>query len=235
MAGLTESGTLQNPQPHGEFMARAYQESYTLGQLAVSYVVEHYGVRRNGFRTADAPTVPESQEMCLAYIAAGLTPDEEAKEWETSLATVRNRRCLLMNTLQVGSVLAAVRIGIEYSLVTVVPPPEPKPADFPDLLPYDLVGFDLSTRDVKGREIKQLMGGAASTTSDARAPRIANALGLSREQKELAIVGLYNLGVFRQGLGLLPSLAEHPQIVRRFDRQLGRNRPFERYKRKSQR
>lgn len=234
MAGLTTRGALQNPQPHGEFMARAYQEAYSLGQLAASYVLEHYGLRRDGFGTADAPDIPTSQARCLAYVAAGLTPDEEAKEWKTTPATVRNRRCLLMNGLRVGSALAAVRIGVEYGLVTVEQPPEPKPADFLDLLPYDLVGFDLSTRGVEGREIQQLMGGFRSTTSDTRGPRIASALGLRREQKGLTIVELYKTGVFRRGLALLPNLAEHPKIVRRFDRQLGRNRPFIRYNRKSQ-
>jgi len=201
-----------------------------MGQLAVSYVLTHYGAHRDrayldGFSEAQSPKIFPAQLWELMNIAAGLTVNEEAKRQRTTPAMISTEHCRVFRALNVpGKPLAAVRLGMEHRLLSAARPQGPAPSL--ELHPYDLVAFDLYTRGLTGKEIGQFMGGSMNMTSRSRLPRILRTLGVSEERKALAVGKMYELDVFTVGLALLPNLADHSSVVEKCDQLLGREQPF---------
>jgi DNA-binding CsgD family transcriptional regulator len=211
-----------SPELHGRFMTECYEQSLSLGQLAVSYVLTHYQKGMGGF---DKPPrqLRQSQLDVLMRLSTGTRPEEEAALRDVKLSSVQQSRRRLYTALNLHGKEAAVRLGIETGLI---PFDRDLECNAPDISPYELVVYDLATRGLVSGQVGRLTGDTADYVRSTRIPRVLQALGVPQERKTYAVVRMYEWGLFHKGLGLLNSLDAYPEDVAKFDEFFGRNQPF---------
>ncbi|HSX30112.1 MAG TPA: hypothetical protein VLE73_06145 [Candidatus Saccharimonadales bacterium] len=210
--------------PHGELMLSAYTESPELGQLAVSYVLKHYGEPKDRLRLAEQPPTP-LQERILGYMSQGMSAMEEVERRGIGFDSVRLGRARIAMRLGVRGSLASVRSVIEnYENVIAWRRPE-EPYTPGTIDPFNHLIFDCMSRGVEKRRIRRLLG--AGSVHSVVGP-VADALGIDRKRGMLAVVRMYEIGAFTRGLVHGLDHEDYAGARKRFDHQLGPNSPLPR-------
>lgn len=208
-------------------MAEAYEQSFVHGQLAVSYVVEHY-CPAAGLH-ADPMPLSSNETRIWELTRNGLTIDEQMTDTGFSFSRVTNTRRTLYGALRVANWLAAARLAYE---IEAAAPASREVAEPPDINAYDAITFDLYTRGVSQPQIAQLTGEFKEGPGRNRLPRVYEALDipdsgdLSSNQRDVLAVDRMYAHVLTPRLSLQETLDDYPDLVDYFEQTLGPNEPF---------